>query len=132
MQQVGASEKHTVTVTEEIIEDYASVTGDTNPLHLDEDYASQTIFGERIAHGMLAMGFVSAALAKFDGVVIYVGQDVDFENPIPIGATVTAQCTLVEQEDSGEYIVETEVFNGKDGTVYLEGVAIVRINEEPE
>lgn len=128
----GDVQKHTATVTEELVQEYAELTGDTNPLHLNESYASDTIFGERIAHGMLAMGFVSAALAKFDGVVIYIGQDVDFEQPIPLGAIITAECVVVEQEESGEYIIETEVFHGRDGTVYLEGVAMVRINEEPD
>ncbi len=64
---VGETADATIEVTTEAIDTYASVTGDTNPIHLDDEYAAETMFGGRIAHGMLGAGVISAALASLPG-----------------------------------------------------------------
>src|SRR5215213_7446667 len=80
------------TITEADIVLFAAVTGDTNPMHLNADYARGTIFGERIAHGMLAAGLITKVLGtQLPGPgTIYMSQSLKFRAPVRIGQTVTA------------------------------------------
>jgi len=75
----GDTATQAVTVTEATIDDYAAVTGDDNPLHLDAEYAADGLFGGRVAHGMFTAGVVSAALAALPGDVVYDSQELSFE-----------------------------------------------------
>lgn len=92
---VGMSATFCKTVTESDVNLYAGISGDTNPLHLDEAYARTTIFKGRIAHGMLTAGFISAAFgARFPGPgSIYMSQSLKFTAPVRIGDTVLARVT---------------------------------------
>ena len=90
---VGLSATFTKTVTEADIVKFAEISGDTNPVHLDAAYAATTMFKQRIAHGMLSVGFISAV---FGTVMpgpgsIYVAQNLKFKAPVKIGDTVTAR-----------------------------------------
>ena len=86
------------TVTEADIVMFAGVTGDTNPVHLNEEYANATIFKGRIAHGMLSAGLISAVLGtKLPGPgCVYLEQNMRFTAPVKIGDTVTATATVKE------------------------------------
>ena len=85
------------TITEADIVLFAAVTGDTNPMHLNADYAKDTIFGERIAHGMLAAGLITKVLGtQLPGPgTIYMSQTLKFRAPVRIGETVTATVEVV-------------------------------------
>jgi 3-hydroxybutyryl-CoA dehydratase len=85
------------TVTEADIVLFAAVTGDTNPMHLNAEYAKGTIFGERIAHGMLAAGLITKVLGtQLPGPgTIYLSQSLKFRAPVRIGQTVTATVEVV-------------------------------------
>lgn len=120
---VGDSAESTVTVTEEMIDAYAELSGDENPIHLDEEYAGETMFGGRIAHGMLSAGPVSAALADLPGDVIYLSQDLAFENPVYPGDAVTATVEVVEDLGDDRLRVDTTA-ETDDGTV-VSGEAVV-------
>jgi 3-hydroxybutyryl-CoA dehydratase len=104
---VGDTADASITVTEETIETYAELSGDDNPIHADEDYASETMFGGRIAHGMLSAGPVSAALAALPGDIVYLSQDLRFENPVYPGDTVTARVEVVEELGDDRMRVKT-------------------------
>jgi len=80
---------------------FAQVSGDTNPLHLDGDFAAETRFDGRIVHGTLVAGTISAALARFPGVTIYLSQDLEFLAPVEVGGTVTATCEIVRTSATG-------------------------------
>lgn len=86
----------TNTVTKEDVHLFAQVTGDSNPVHLDDDYAATTSFGKTIAHGMLTAGFISAAIGtKLPGPgCIYLEQSLKFRAPVFIGDTVTTRLTI--------------------------------------
>ncbi|CCQ72300.1 MaoC family dehydratase [Magnetospira sp. QH-2] len=86
------------TVTEADIAAFSGVSGDTNPVHLNEDYASQTMFKGRIAHGMLSAGLISAVFGtKLPGPgCIYVSQNLRFKAPVKIGDTVIARVTVTK------------------------------------
>lgn len=96
--QVGMSASIAKTVTETDIIMFSGISTDTNPLHLNEEWAKTTQFGGRIAHGMLSAGFISAVLAnKLPGPgTVYLGQTLKFKAPVRIGDTVTATLTVRE------------------------------------
>jgi 3-hydroxybutyryl-CoA dehydratase len=99
---VGQSAELTMRVTEAGIQSFAEVTGDNNPVHLDEAYAATTPFKTRIAHGMLSAGYISAVIGtKLPGPgAIYIGQNLRFKRPVKIGDEVTAKATItgIDQE----------------------------------
>jgi 3-hydroxybutyryl-CoA dehydratase len=116
-------------VTEETIDDYADLTGDDNPIHRDEAYASETMFGGRVAHGMLTGGLVSAALADLPGDVVYLSQDLDFENPVRPGQTVTATATVVEELGGDRLRVETTAETENERVLSGEAVVLSLTHE---
>lgn len=95
------------TVTEADIVMFAGVTGDTNPVHLNEEYANATIFKGRIAHGMLSAGLISAVLGtKLPGPgCVYLEQNMRFTAPVKIGDTVTATATVKEVNTEKKRVV---------------------------
>ncbi|MBL8673862.1 MAG: MaoC family dehydratase [Rhodospirillales bacterium] len=95
---VGMSAVFGKTVTEADIMAFAGVSGDTNPIHLHEEFARTTRFGTRIAHGMLSGSFISTVVGtKLPGPgALYVSQTLNFRSPVVIGDTVTATATIVE------------------------------------
>ena len=94
----GMSASFTKTVTERDIALFGEVSGDTNPVHFDEAFASATPFKGRIAHGVLAASYVSTVLGmEMPGPgTIFVGLNVRFKAPVRIGDTVKATCTVRE------------------------------------
>jgi 3-hydroxybutyryl-CoA dehydratase len=91
--EIGQTAELRRTVTAPDIEAFAAVTGDNNPIHLDEAYAAATQFKGRIAHGMLSAGYISAVLGtRLPGPgAIYVSQTLNFRRPVRIGDEVTAE-----------------------------------------
>lgn len=118
-------------ITEQDVRSFAALSGDTNRLHLDEEYASGTRFGRRIVHGTLVSSLISAALARLPGVTIYVSQDLSFLAPVDIGETVTAVCEIAEALGRNKYLVTTDVVDDSDTRV-IEGQAVVLIDDLPE
>jgi 3-hydroxybutyryl-CoA dehydratase len=95
---VGMTARYRRTVTEADLVLFAGVTGDSNPVHMDETYARTTRFKGRIAHGMLSASFLSTAIAsKLPGPgTIYLSQNLSFLAPVRIGDTVEAVVTVVD------------------------------------
>ncbi len=127
---VGDVARFSKPITADDVSAFAEVTGDTNRLHLDESYAIETRFGERIVHGVLANGLISAALARLPGLTIYLSQESSFLAPLPIGDRVTASCEITENLGDNRFRIETIVTDENETTV-LEGDAVVLIDELP-
>lgn len=96
--ETGLSASYAKTVTEADIVLYAGLSGDNNPVHINQDYAETTMFEGRIAHGMLSAGFISAVLGtRLPGPgTIYLSQNLQFKAPVRIGDTVTARVVVRE------------------------------------
>ncbi|WP_339633901.1 MaoC family dehydratase [uncultured Sneathiella sp.] len=96
--KVGMTSLYAKTITEADIILYAGVSGDTNPVHLNAEFAEKTIFKERIAHGMLSAGLLSTVFGtKLPGPgAIYMNQNLNFKAPVCIGDTVVAKVHLRE------------------------------------
>ncbi len=122
--QPGMSASLAKTVTEADLILFSGVSMDTNPVHLNEEYAKTTMFGGRIAHGMLSAGFISAVLAnKLPGPgTIYLGQTLKFKAPVRPGDTVTATITVKEVDVAKKRCVLQTVCSVAGKTV-IEGEA---------
>jgi 3-hydroxybutyryl-CoA dehydratase len=125
--RVGDSAEFTRTIRDEDIARYAEITGDTNPVHLDEEYARHTRFGRRIAHGMLTAGFISTVLGtEMPGPgTIYLGQSLRFLAPVYPSDTITATATIERYDvEKGRMTISTVCRNG-NGEEVLNGEADV-------
>ena len=127
---VGDRFEFSKTITEADIERFAVASGDTNPLHLDDEYADDTRFQGRIAHGTLVGGLISAALARIPGLVVYLSQDLEFHSPVRIDDRVTAECEIVEDLGNNQYRLRTRVMNGDEAAI--DGEAVILIDEQPD
>ncbi|MDX6288227.1 MAG: 3-hydroxybutyryl-CoA dehydratase [Blastocatellia bacterium] len=118
------------TITDDDIHKFADVSGDHNPLHLDNEFARTTRFGRRIAHGMLSASLISSVIAnQLPGQgSIYLGQTLQFVAPVFPGDTVTAQVTVVSiRADKPIVKLETICTNQRDEVV-IKGEATVLVS----
>jgi 3-hydroxybutyryl-CoA dehydratase len=126
--KVGDEASLTRTITEVHIVNYAGLTGDWNPVHADAEHAAQSMFGERIAHGMLVAGLISAVLgSQLPGPnSVYLGQDLSFVAPVKIGDTVKVVVTVTEKRDDKRIIkLQTTACNQR-GEMVINGSAVVK------
>jgi len=114
------------------IEAFAEVSGDNNPMHLDDDYAKATTFGERIAHGMLSASYISAILGtKLPGPgAIYLSQSLRFRRPVKVGDLVVARAT-VKAMDTGRGHVTLDTVCEVNGKTVVDGEALVIAPRRP-
>lgn len=125
--KLGQSYSSEVVISEERVELFAQASGDTNPLHLDEEFAKGTIFGQRIAHGMLTGGIIGGIIGtKFPGFgTIYLSQDLKFIRPVLIGDKLTILLEVTDLiVDKNRVILSTTVTNQREEKVVL-GKAVV-------
>ena len=128
----GMSAVFSKTVTEADIVLFAGITGDTNPVHLDEEFAKPTMFKGRIAHGMLTAGFISAVFGtKLPGPgCIYLSQSLKFKAPVRIGDTVRARVTITAlDKEKGRCTFATTAHVGD--TLVIEGEAQILVPKRP-
>ena len=123
---VGQSAQQVRTVGEADIVAFAEVTGDTNPVHLDADYAATTSFGQRIAHGMLSAGYISAVLGtELPGPgAVYLSQSLKFKRPVKIGDAVSIQATVTEINEAKAQVTLSTVCK-VNGKAVVDGEAVV-------
>jgi CBS domain-containing protein/acyl dehydratase len=127
---VGDVARFSKALSETDVEQFADVSGDTNRLHLEEAYASGTMFGRRIVHGTLVAGTISASLARLPGLTIYLSQELTFIGPVDIGDRVTATCEVLEHLGKQKYRLSTNV--AVDGEDVIDGEAVVLSEPLPE
>jgi 3-hydroxybutyryl-CoA dehydratase len=126
----GDTASRSRTIGDDDIRAFANATGDHNPLHLDEEFAQQTRFGKRIAHGMLSASLISAVIAgELPGQgSIYLGQTLQFVAPVSPGDTVTARVTVTSIRDDKPIMkLETVCTNQRDEVV-IKGEATVLVS----
>lgn len=125
--KIGDQASTANTISESDVYLFAGITGDHNPAHVNEVYASQTRFGRRIAHGILSAGLISAVLAmKLPGPgTIYLGQELKFVRPVYFGDTITATCTVSELLPEKNIARLETVCTNQDGAVVIKGTATV-------
>jgi 3-hydroxybutyryl-CoA dehydratase len=130
--EVGASAMLRRTVTDADVVLFAGVTGDTNPVHLDQISAEESYFGGRIAHGMLSAGLISAVLGtRLPGPgTVYLQQSLRFLAPVRIGDTVTARVEITEVIHAKRRVRLATVCSNQHGENVLDGEALVWLPED--
>ncbi|MDG0816811.1 MaoC family dehydratase [Bdellovibrio svalbardensis] len=130
---VGFTNSITVKVTDKMVQQFAELSGDYNPIHMNEEFAAKTRFGRRIAHGMISGALISRALVEcIGGAGVYLGQSLKFVNPVFIDdtITVTIKITAVRKE-KGIATVETNVTK-ENGDMVVKGEAVIMVGADME
>ncbi len=133
--QLGSIASVSRLITDETVRQFAQLSGDTQPLHLDDGYASETRFGQRIAHGALLVGMVSAVLgvemAGKGATIIFLGLSVNFIAPVHIGDEVTARCEVVSVREDKPIVNLAVACTNQSGAEVMTGDAAVYIDPHP-
>jgi 3-hydroxybutyryl-CoA dehydratase len=125
--QVGDKGTYSKTIRDEDVRRFAEITGDFNPVHVDEEFARNSLFGGRIAHGFLTGALISTVFGTIlpGPNTIYLSQELNFKAPVKIGDTITAECEVLEKKDAKKILkFKTQVKN-QAGKVVLDGQATV-------
>lgn len=118
----GTREVTVRVITADDVDRFAQISGDLNPLHLDDGFAATTPFGRRVAHGLLTGAIVSATHTNLTGPgFVYIGQELNFRAPVHVGDTITATVTVVEVKAAKRILVLESVVTKQDGTRVLDG-----------
>lgn len=125
--KIGDSASFSKTMSESDVYLFAGITGDFNPAHVDEEYARGTFFGGRIVHGILTAGFISTVIAgQLPGPgTIYISQQLKFLAPVRMGDTLTARAEVAEIISEKNRVILKTTCSIQDGTIVLEGEAVV-------
>jgi len=126
--QIGDEASFAKTITEADVMLFAGLSGDFNPIHIDAEYARESMFKERVAHGMLVSGLISAVLGtRLPGPnSIYLGQELKFTAPVRIGDTITAVATVTEKRDDKRIIKLRTTASNQRGEMVIDGSAVVK------
>src|SRR5690349_24827648 len=126
----GDKASRTQTISDEMVRAFAALTGDANPVHLDDAYAAGTRFGRRIAHGMIAAGLISATLAnELPGPgTVYLSQTLQFKAPVYPDETITATVEVKSVRPDKPIVTLRTVCTNQDDEVVLEGEAVVLVS----
>ena len=127
--KIGDKFETTREVTDELIRKFAEVSGDYNPIHLDEEFAAKTRFGKRIAHGMLSGAFISAVLGyEFkERKIVYLSQTMRFTAPTFIGDTITTTATVTKIREDKQIVTLETICTNQHGETTVTGEALVML-----
>ena len=130
--EIGLTKQFQITITESMVDNFAKLTGDFSPIHMDEDYASTTTFQKRVVHGMLLASFLS----KIDGMylpgkhALYFSQSLDFRHPCFLGDTITISSVVIDKSSSTKILkIESKITN-QDGKILLSGIGRVIVRND--
>ena len=128
--KVGQKDSISKKITAEVVEAFADVCEDHYPLHLDEAFAKTTQYGQRIAHGMISAGLISAVHGiKLPGMgTIYMSQSLKFRRPVFLGDTLTAWVEIQEKIEEKKRVITKTWVENQDGHVVVEGEALLLFN----
>ena len=129
--KIGDRAEFTRTVTDADVEAFARVTGDEQALHLDDAYAARTRFKQRIAHGMLSAGYISAALGTKlapSATVVYLSQQMRFRLPVRIGDTITAEVEVTAIDSEKSIVTVRTDCRNQEGAAVVTGEATVLLD----
>lgn len=125
---VGQTAESATVYDEARVRAFAEVSGDANPIHLDENFAKTSMFGQRIAHGLLVASSISAVLAnQLPGTgTVYLSQSLKFTKPVYLGDTITTRVTVRSLEPEKRLVELETVCSNQKGDTVIEGVALTK------
>ena len=129
---IGLTKEFQITITESMVNNFANISGDFSPIHVDEEYAKSTSFGKRVAHGMLLASFLS----RVDGMylpgkhALYFSQNLEFHNPCFINDKIKISSIVVDKSESTKIIkIESKITNQND-KLLLHGIGKVIVRND--
>ena len=127
--KIGDTFSVTREVTDELVRQFADISGDHNPLHLDDEFAANTRFGRRIAHGMLTGAFISSVLGYelSERKIAYLSQTLRFVAPVFIGDTVTVTATIINIRDDKPIVTIATECTKQTAETVVSGEAVVMV-----
>ena len=128
---VGVKTKFTVQINESTINEFARISGDYNPLHMDEQYAAKTQFGKRVCHGILLVSFFSRLVGMYmpGKNALYFSQTLNFQTPCFVGDKVTIEGEVIEKSQSTRIITIKTTVHNQVGKCLVDGIAKVIVRE---
>lgn len=129
--KIGLEHKFTEKITKSNLDSFAIVSGDYNPLHMDEIYAKTTKFKKRVCHGMLLASFFSRLVGMYipGKNALYFSQTLDFQNPCYVDDTVTVQGQVMDKSDSTKIITLKTSIHNQMGLCLVDGIAKIMIRQ---
>ena len=127
--KVGDKAMFTVLITEELVNGFAEISGDVNPLHMDEDYAAGTPFKKRVAHGMIGGCLFSRLVGVYlpGKYCLYLSQTLFFKKPMFIGMSVKVAGEVVKKVNAFKALeISTSIIDADSGESLIEGKAMVK------
>ena len=127
--KIGDKFSTTKQITDVVVRGFAELSGDFNPIHLDEEFAKTTQFGRRIAHGMISGALISAVLGnEFRGLkIVYLSQTMKFTAPVFIDDTVTATATVTNIREDKQIITLETICTNQAEKVVVKGESMIMI-----
>ena len=127
---IGLTKEFDVIITQSLVDDFAKISGDYSPIHMNEEFAKLTKFGKKIVHGMLLASLLSRMVGMYlpGKYALYSSQTLEFHNPCFVGDKITVSSIVNDKSESTKIIkIETKITNkNKDILLYGEGRIIVR------
>lgn len=129
MINIGDQFSITRSISDQLIRSFAELSGDFNPIHLDDEFASKTRFGRRIAHGMLSGALISSVLGNefAEQKIIYLSQTMHFVAPVFVGDTITVTATVASIRDDKPIVTVATICSNQHGETTMTGEAAVMI-----
>ncbi|GIU82301.1 MAG: MaoC family dehydratase [Acidobacteria bacterium] len=129
--KVGDKFSKTKKITDEVVRKFAELSGDFNPIHLDEDFAKNTRFRKRIAHGMISGALISAVLGNefAEKKIVYLSQTLNFVAPVFIDDTITATATVTHIREDKPIITLETICTNQNGEVVVKGEGKIMVYE---
>ncbi len=128
---LGTKTKFTVEINISIINEFAKISGDNNPLHIDEYYASKTQFGKRVCHGMLLASFFSRLIGMYmpGKNALYFSQTLNFQTPCFVGDKVTIEGEVIDKSQSTRIVTIKTIAYNQANKCLVDGIAKVIVRE---
>ena len=130
--KIGLSKNFQINITESLVNNFAELSGDFSPIHIDNEYGKTTTFGKRVVHGMLLASFLS----RVDGMylpgkhALYFTQNLEFRNPCFIGDTITVFSKVIDKSDSTKILkIESKITN-QENKILLYGIGRVIVRDD--
>ena len=130
--KIGLSKNFQINITESLVNNFAELSGDFSPIHIDNEYAKTTTFGKRVVHGMLLASFLS----RVDGMylpgkhALYFTQNLEFRNPCFIGDTITVFSKVIDKSDSTKILKIESKINNQENKILLYGIGRVIVRDD--
>ena len=130
--KIGLTKQFQINITESMVDDFAKLTGDFSPIHMDEDYASTTTFQKRVVDGMLLASFLSKIVGMYlpGKHALYFSQSLDFRYPCFFGDIITVYSVVIDKSVSTKILkIESKITN-EDGKILLSGIGRVIVRDD--